>query len=120
MHNLKAGFARRDITQPLGSPALYGPTAVVGEIWDPLYATAAYLEDGQQRAVVVGADVCEILEQAQSDICAAVGKAVGVPAERVLLNGSHTHSAPYVSTELQELMTPYGLKTLGLDYACHL
>lgn len=116
---LQAGFARRDLTPPLGTPALYGITAFVTETWDPLYATALVLRDGAEHAVVVGADICAFLRQPYQDIRQAIGLALGIAADRVVLNASHTHCGPYVSTELQDVLDAYGLKALDPAYARH-
>src|SRR5712692_316378 len=105
---LRAGFARRDVTPPIGTPALYGVTAFVQEIWDPLYVTALVLREGDEQAVVVGADMAAFLRRPYQEICAAIGLALGMPADRVVLNASHSHCAPYCSTELQDLLDAYG------------
>jgi hypothetical protein len=114
---LHAGFARRDLTPPIGTPALYGVTAFVREIWDPLYVTALVLREGEEQAVVVGADICAFLRRPYQEICAAISLALGLPADHVVLNASHSHCAPYLSTELQDLLDPYGLKALDPTYA---
>ena len=49
MDALRAGFARRDITQPLGTPSSLGLFTTVAEIWDPLSATAVVLDSGGER-----------------------------------------------------------------------
>ena len=117
MTALQAGFARRDLTPPIGTPAVYGITTFVKEIWDPLYVTALVLREGDEQAVVVGADMCAFLWQPYRDICAAIGRALGISADRVVLNASHSHCAPYFSTELQDLLDPYGLRALDPAYA---
>lgn len=116
---LQAGFARRDVTPPIGTPAVYGIATFVTEIWDPLYATALVLKEGNEQTVIVGADLCQFLHQPYQDICAAIGQTLGISADRVVLNSSHTHSGPYFNTELQDLLDPYGLKALDRAYARH-
>lgn len=113
---LTAGFARRDITPAIGGPALYGVTCFINQIWDPLTVTALVLDDGKERVAIAGFDTCEILEHPYREMTAEVGKAIGVPPERVWLNSSHTHSSPYLSTELQQLLDPYGLTAVDYGY----
>lgn len=116
MTDLSVGFGRRDITPPLGVPNVLGVTCFVEEIWDPLYVTASVLKNGGECAVIIGADLCVFYQAPYREICAAVNSALGVPPERVVLNTSHTHSSAVIGTELQEIMDPYGIKVIDLDY----
>jgi neutral ceramidase len=113
---LTAGFARRDITPAVGGPALYGVTCFIDQIWDPLEVTALVLDDGEERVAIAGCDISAILEHPYREMTAEIGEAIGVAPQRVWLNSSHTHSAPYLSTELQELLDPYGLIAVDYDY----
>jgi neutral ceramidase len=117
---LRAGFARRDITQPLGTPSSLGLFTAVTEIWDPLTATAAVLESDDVRIALVGLDLCGLLEASHRAIREAVARATGIEAENVILNVSHSHSAPYISADLQELLRPFGLRLHDDDYAAAL
>jgi neutral ceramidase len=117
---LRAGFARRDITQPLGTPSSLGLFTPVTEIWDPLSATAVVLESDSERIALVGLDLCGLLEASHRSIREAVAARTGLAADRVVLNVSHSHSAPYISADLQELLRPYGLRLHGDDYAATL
>lgn len=116
MSALRAGFGRREITPPLGAPTCLGVTCFAGEIWDPLYATVLVLDDGRQRAVLIGTDLCGFLQEPDEDIRRAVGQAVGIPADQVVLNVSHTHSGSYIDTEANAMVRPYGLKIVDDDY----
>jgi neutral ceramidase len=120
MTELTIGFGRRDITPPLGVPNVLGVTCFVEEIWDPLYVTAAVLNNGADRAVIIGTDLCVFYQAPHRMISKAVSMALGVPLERVVLNTSHTHSSSVIGTELQEIMDPYGIKVIDLDYVEHL
>jgi len=117
---LRAGFARRDITQPLGTPSSLGLFVTVTEIWDPLSATAVVLESDGERVALVGLDLCGLLEGSHRHIREAVAARTGLAADRVVLNVSHSHSAPYISADLQELLRPYGLRLQDDDYAAAL
>ena len=117
---LRAGFARRDITQPLGTPSSLGLFTAVTEIWDPLSATAVVLESEGERLALVGLDLCGLLEASHRSIRETVAARTGLPADRVVLNVSHSHSAPYISADLQELLRPFGLRLHDDDYAASL
>jgi hypothetical protein len=116
MTELTIGFGRRDITPPLGVPNVLGVTCFVEEIWDPLYVTAAVLKHGANCAVIIGTDLAVFYQAPYREICQAVSTALGVPPERIVLNTSHTHSSSVIGTELQEIMEPYGIKVIDLDY----
>lgn len=116
MHELRAGFARRDITPALGMPTSLGVECLVTEIWDPLYATVLVLEDGETQAVLIGADLCAFLQQPDTAIRYAVAQALALPPDHVVLNASHSHSAPYLATEYADLLQPYGLQVVDADY----
>ena len=116
MSELRAGFARRDITPRLGMRNSLGVTCSVTEVWDPLYATALYLEQGRERVVVVGADVCAFLDAADREIRGAVARLLALEPERVVLNASHTHSGPYLSTEAGDLIARHGLVVIEPEY----
>ena len=117
MNELRAGFARRDITPPLGTPSSLGLFTAVTEIWDPLSATAVVVEAGAQRVALVGLDLCGLLGASHRGIREAVETSTGIAADSVVLNVSHSHSAPYISVELQEVLRPFGLRVHDDDYA---
>ena len=71
MADLRAGFARRDITQPLGTPSSLGLNVPVEEIWDPLTATACVVEAGGERFAIVGMDLCGLLAASHTAIAKA-------------------------------------------------
>src|SRR3954452_15762448 len=119
MSDLRAGFARRDITQPLGSPSSLGLHVPVTEIWDPLLASACVLEGDAGRVAIVGVDLCGLLAASHDAIRNAVAAATGgaIPADHVIVNVSHSHSAPYLSDELQEMLRPFGVRLQDDAYA---
>jgi neutral ceramidase len=122
MADVRAGFARRDITQPLGTPSSLGLHVPVTEIWDPLLASAGVLEGADGRVAIVGVDLCGLLDASHRAIRERVAQATAgaIPADRVIVNVSHSHSAPYLSDELQERLRPFGLRLQDDAYAASL
>lgn len=122
MTGLRAGFARRDITQPLGTPSSLGLLVTVEDVWDPLTATACVLEDAGQRVAIVGLDLCGLLAASHLAIREAVARATGgaVPLDNVILNVSHSHSAPYLSDDAQGILRQFGLRLQDDSYAAAL
>jgi len=109
---LRAGFAWRDITPPIGHPnSLGGAANPIAEIWEPLRVSVLTLEDAPTgvRFVAAGFDLCGLLEETHRSIRQAIGAAAGVDPETVVANSSHTHSAPYLSSALDRLLRPLGL-----------
>jgi hypothetical protein len=113
---VRAGFARRDITPSLGTPSGLSLTLPVQEIWDPLTVTVLVLDADGARIAIAGLDLMGLLEASHRAIREALGAAMGLDAEFVVLNVSHTHSAPYISAEVQELLRPFGLRLMDDDY----
>ena len=114
---LRAGLARRDITPALGTPSGLTLREAVDEVWDPLTATALVLESGTTRLALVGLDLMGVLEASHRRIREAVTRATGIPDEHVVINVSHTHSAPYLSDDLQAILAPHRLRVMDEVYA---
>jgi neutral ceramidase len=114
---LRAGIARRDITPALGTPAGLGIRTLTDEVWDPLSATVLVIESADTRMAIAGLDVMGLLAATHEAMQARIARAIGVDSDLVVLNASHTHSGPYLSDELQEVLRPYGLRVMDDDYA---
>jgi hypothetical protein len=111
---LHAGVCRVDITPPLGvEPGAWRLRTGRAEGADePLLAQALVLDDGRRRIALVATDLLwmprHIAEAARRRISALTG----IPAQAVLLNASHNHSAP-VLLEPDSLRA--AVRTEGLD-----
>ena len=91
---LKAGFARVDMTPPLGTPlAGYYEARYADGLLDPLYLNALALSDGEGTIVVITADVLMV----RMDVCdmlrAMIEERTGVPADHILINSLHPHTS---------------------------
>ena len=93
---LQAGVARRTITPPVGIWMMGYANRVRGgsEVHDDLTATAVVLGDGRARAAIVSCDLIFLHPKMVSEIRSRVAAQTGIPAERVMLCCSHTHSGP--------------------------
>jgi neutral/alkaline ceramidase-like enzyme len=114
---LEAGFGRRDITPDLGTPSGLSLRDPVDAIWDPLTVTVLVLDANGERAAVAGVDLMGILEATHRQIRERIGRAIGADPDLVVLNASHTHSAPYLSSDLQAELGPLGLRVMDDQYA---
>ena len=95
---LKVGFARTDITPPLGvfMPGYY-KVRHAKEILDPLQINCVAFYDGEKTAMIMQFDT-EALSDAVADrMRNAIEKATGVPRDAILLHASHTHDGGYLA-----------------------
>ena len=92
----KAGFARVDMTPPIGTELSGHPQRRVSDgIIDPLDINAVAFSDGTNRAVVISADVINLrayFELFRTNAAAAAG----LPPEAVFIACTHTHTGPHV------------------------
>lgn len=103
-----AGFGRAEVTPPSGiyhrmwGAALHDRATGVHR---PLTATALYLAStgGADPHLILGLDHC-LLDRAEfGRVRAAVGQAVGIPADSVLVSMSHTHGSAWLSRSRSHL-----------------
>lgn len=88
---LQVGFARTNITPPLGAnvPGGFFPRAG-GLVHDDLYATAMVIDNGTTIIAVVGLDALSV-RQSTVEAGRKVAAAAGIPGENILVGASHTH-----------------------------
>ena len=105
------GFGRKDITPTEPQPlAGYGnchrrmPDQI---ILDPLYATCIAISDGKETVLLFTMDLIHNGDRSTNAIRAAIEKELGIPGNRVMLQGTHTHSAPDLWASQMECMTRY-------------
>ncbi|MDP3069331.1 MAG: hypothetical protein Q8N18_03535 [Opitutaceae bacterium] len=91
---LRAGAARADIT-PEPEVLNWVTGKPYGAILDPLFVHALVLEDGVKRVALLRWDLVDVSESARDEVRRAVGTALAMPAENILVHASHTHSAPW-------------------------
>lgn len=91
---LRAGAARADIT-----PETAVLNWVTGKpypgVLDPLHVQALVLEQEGAKAVILRYDLTGISESLREEVRKAVGAALAMPGENIMLNASHSHSAPW-------------------------
>ena len=100
---MKAGFARADITPPLGTQMLgYGVAAVrLSESnHDPLYLRVAYVSHDGHEALICSFDFCFIAREDADRWRGVISRELGVRADAVLLAYTHTHAGPAIGTYL--------------------
>lgn len=90
----RAGAARVNITPSLGVEINGGThPAYATHVHDELWARALVLEDGGGRLVFVVVDNCLLPRPLVDEAKALIARHCGIPAERVCVSATHTHSA---------------------------
>lgn len=91
---LRVGFARVDITPPLGSPlAGYYEARHADGVLDPIELNALAFCDGNNTVVLIVGDLLYVTEMAATPIREKVSAAVGISAENVIVQGLHQHTS---------------------------
>ena len=95
---LKVGFARADITPPLGVSIAgsYKPRYAQA-VHDPLYATAVTFDDGEKRIAVISLDLIGINMAFMSMLRPAVAEAIETDVDGVFITCTHSHYGPSVA-----------------------
>src|SRR5687767_11058740 len=91
---LRVGAARADIT-PEVEVLNWVTGKPYGAVLDPLFVHALVLDDGTSKAVLIRWDLTDVSESARDEVRKAVGAALSMPGEDILVHASHTHSAPW-------------------------
>ena len=102
---LRAGWASVDITPDKPAP-LAGQfhTRISKFVHDPVTATALALESGSEQAAIVSIDVVAIDKRLVDAVRARLGTALpDFDASRLILNATHTHTAPEMRESSYEI-----------------
>ncbi|MBR2373845.1 MAG: hypothetical protein IKA87_06405 [Lentisphaeria bacterium] len=122
---IKIGWAKCDIT-----PA--GPTMLAGQmgnrlstgVLDHLFTSALALECGNEKAIIISADLCGIRMGLMKQIRQKISAATGVPGENVTASATHTHTGPQYGNviprsewykNLRNANLPLGVGNRGVD-----
>ena len=119
MYQLKAGFARIDITPPIGyDMSGYFIERLSNGIRDPLLATAVAVSDGETTGILISVDVIGLCQDVCNVIREQIAAKCGVTREMVFIACTHTHLA-LPGTKLsdphyEEILLPVIRKIVGL------
>jgi len=105
---LKAGFARLDITPPLGitMEGYYHERRASGML-DPLLASAVAFNDTQQTVVLVSLDVIGINQSYMEECRNNAAQLCGLPSAAVFVACTHTHQGPVINDSMFEVDSFY-------------
>ncbi|MBI3413955.1 MAG: neutral/alkaline non-lysosomal ceramidase N-terminal domain-containing protein [Verrucomicrobia bacterium] len=87
-----------------------------GAVLDPLYVRAAVLSDGSNRVALVVWDLTDTRESIVAKVRGEISKTTGIPSSNILINASHSHSAPWVPTLGDPLMDIEKARALPVEH----
>lgn len=98
MDRLKLGVGREIITPKVGS-CLYGyaPDVISTSVNDDLTLTAFYFVQGDEKALMISASVCEMNTLFTEEIIKLLSSTYDVPMSNIMICATHTHSGPNVA-----------------------
>jgi neutral ceramidase len=101
MSNFKAGFARLDVTPPLGvNISGYYNQRIADGILDNLYASAIAVNYGSNTAVAISLDIIGIPKDKMDSYRKSIAEKNSIPFEAVFIACTHTHTGPVMNTRL--------------------
>ena len=109
---LKVGFARTDITPPLGvSMPGYYQVRHAKSILDPLQINCVAFSDGAKSAFLMQVDTVSLSSWVAERMRDAIIAATGADRDSIMLHASHTHDGGCLSKNLKRGNVVVGAKT---------
>ena len=94
---LQAGFARLDVTPPMGSPVDgYFNDRVAKGILDPIELNAVAFSDGERRAVMITGDFLGIEIFHVNNIKEQITRQTGLENEEIFISATHSHTSIFL------------------------
>lgn len=99
---LQVGVARVDVTPPLGyaMSGYFRPRGAEGML-DPLEAKAMVFRQGDQVAAICSCDIIGVTRPLSDTVRLRVAEETGIPAERLILAATHSHTGPAYASDLK-------------------
>ncbi|MCX5646605.1 MAG: neutral/alkaline non-lysosomal ceramidase N-terminal domain-containing protein [Phycisphaerae bacterium] len=113
---LQAGVAVADITPPIGYRMCgYFNERLSTGVLNPLHAKALVLRQGNTRAAMVFCDIIGISADVSKRARQQAQQETGIPAENVLLAGTHSHTGPLYFDALRDYLHEKAIAKQGKD-----
>lgn len=95
---LKAGFARLDVTPPLGSDLSgYFYRRAAKGVRDPLYLNAVAIGNGQDTIILMAIDYIGIKLDHNIKIRKLIAQRTGLPEHHIMIAALHQHTSPCIA-----------------------
>jgi hypothetical protein len=105
-----------EITPPVPTPYNLGIEEIAQGIADPLHARILYLEDDDDRVLVIAIDWEGLLRTAHDGVRQAVARSTGLALEHIVVNASHTHNAMWANLDTEALLAEWGYHLVDREY----
>ncbi len=113
---LEAGAAEVDITPPAGSRmAGYFDERLATGTHDPLKAKALLLRQGREEVALVFCDLVGVPLVVSTNARARAAKLTGIPEERIIIAGTHSHTGPLFASTLYTCFHQMAIARDGVD-----
>ncbi len=108
--DLKVGFARLDITPPLGVDVVgYFKERIADGILDNLYVNAIAIEKGKERIMIMCVDSLYVKTPFANKTIKLISERTGLNEDAIFINATHTHTGPML-----DIFTENGAEDDGL------
>ena len=98
---IKAGFARVDVTPPLGTPLSgYFYARAAEDVLDPIQLNALAFSNGEDTAVVIACDLIGMVMNYAEHVRGLISQKTGVAADHILLCCLHQHTSIRIGDKL--------------------
>ena len=102
---LHAGFARADITPPMGIDiAGYFKVRKADGVLDNLEVVALALRHGEKTVVLMTIDHCGIGKEILNPYKQAISEKTGVPTDAIFIHSTHTHTGPMLIPNTDDVL----------------
>lgn len=98
-----AGAAKAEISPSTNVLNWVGHKPYPG-VLDPVYVRSTVISDGETRVALIAWDLTDTREGFVARVRRSIASALSIPSENILINASHTHSAPWVPAEGDPLL----------------
>ena len=106
---LRVGAAAVEITPPLAYPMSgYFHGRLSDGTLDPLHAKAMAFQQGEETAVVCVCDIIGVSRPLSDAVRRRAAAETGIPADRIILSATHSHTGPAYDGDLQRHLDPTG------------
>jgi neutral ceramidase len=113
---LHAGVAVADITPPVGYRMCgYFNERLSTGVLNPLHAKALVVRQGDRRAALAFCDLIGLSADVSQRARAQVQREIGIPAENILLAGTHSHTGPLYFDALRDYLHEKAVAKYGQD-----
>lgn len=113
----RVGAAAVKITPPLGAPmaGYFSPRASEG-VLDDLFAKATVFDDGRTKVAMATCDLIDLPRAVVIEARRIIAERIGIPADRVMISATHSHTGPAVLGESSLDKMVAGGSPLSRDY----